>query len=232
MSTYVRVSFIVTVFTILVGLTRVAYGTTLVSSSFDSGIEGWTCTSDCSQESPIFNAIGGNPGGYISAADFGTGDTWYFVAPETFLGDQSLAFGGTLSFDLQFSPMGTSNVEVYDVLLSDGSIELLFSTGQVPALAPDWTSYTVSLQGGDGWRVNSMGGPFASDMQLMTVLSNLERLEIRGEHSNLLDIGGLDNVVLGSARIPEPMTIALWAIGFTGICFMKHRQILASNALI
>lgn len=73
----------------------------VVTSTFDSGADGWTISGDATSGLPIFLATGGNPGGHIEADDSVSGGVWYFQAPSKFPGDLSGAYGELLQFDLR-----------------------------------------------------------------------------------------------------------------------------------
>ena len=72
----------------------------IVQSTFDWSDEGWRVGeffSTVGDGIPTFVAFGGNPGGFIRTTDlFG----WNaFQAPNSFLGDKSSAYGGTLHIE-------------------------------------------------------------------------------------------------------------------------------------
>ena len=127
-----------------------------VKSTFDDGDEGWRVFGDAQGASaePDHNPTGGNPGGYISAADDVTGGTWYWEAPAGFLGDQSEM--GMLSFDLKQSATDRP-FDNDDVVLEGGGTTLMFDTPNNPGT--DWTHYDVPLEAGAGWLNEATGNP-------------------------------------------------------------------------
>ena len=162
----------------------------LASSTFDTDAEGWTVIADA--DGPTHHSTGGNPDGYISAADRGEGGFWYWDAPAKFLGNKASAYGETLRFDLRQSTTELQ-FDADDVVLIGGGITLTFDTPDNPGT--DWTSYSISLTETAGWLNAATGfSPTAPEMQ--AVLADLTALQIRGEFSEGMDIGGLDNVVL------------------------------------
>lgn len=190
-----------------------------VTSTFDTDAEGWSAAGD-SAAPVMWEASGGNPDGNISILDAVTGGVTFFVAPAKFLGDQSLSFGQTLSFDLKQHISGGSNQFDYnDVVLAGGGLTLVMDTADNPTFDA-WTHYSVPLAAGV-WHVDSLGGALASDAQVQSVLGNLSALNIRAEYQTGPDTGYLDNVVL--AAVPEPATSALW-LGGLGLLAWRARR--------
>src|SRR4051812_50196857 len=74
----------------------------IASSTFDANDDGWIANElGGSNNTLTYHATGGNPGGYLNALDIEDGRTWSWVAPAKFLGNDSAAYGGTLTFDLR-----------------------------------------------------------------------------------------------------------------------------------
>jgi hypothetical protein len=168
-----------------------------ILSTFDTNLDGWTITGDAAGLS--FVATGGNPAGRARGADSVAGSTWFFLAPPKFLGNQSAAYGSTLSFDLTQEIIGApAPYNDNDVLLSGAGLTLAFDTPANPTYFPAWASYAVPLTASAGWRVNSINGAPATESQLRSVLANLTALRIRGEYQSGADSGSLDNVRLPS----------------------------------
>lgn len=168
-----------------------------IASRFDSGIDGWSFVADVKEFDWI--PSGGNPGGFLQAVDYAHGDTWYFVAPEKFLGDKSAYIGGTLSFDLKQDPI-TSQFDQSDVLITGGGRTIAFDTEENPGL--DWTSYSVTLDTSTDWRLGDIWGEAASQAEIDAVLADIDSLWIRGEFVTGADTGGLDNVLMTPAASP------------------------------
>ncbi len=170
--------------------------TCFAHSFFDTDDEGWTVTGDAQGGAmqPDYFPDGGNPGGYISAADNVVGGTWYWNAPAKFLGDKSCAYNRALNFDLRQSDL-TAQFTAPDVLLFGAGLVLAFDTPFNPGL--DWTRFSVPLTETAGWRVGALNGPPATQQEFQTVLAALDSLWIRGEFHSGANIGGLDNVTLG-----------------------------------
>jgi gliding motility-associated-like protein len=160
--------------------------------TFDTSTEGWTTNSDGS--APVWEATGGNPGGWISAFDISTGGTWHWVAPPIVLGNVCSAYGALFQFDLKTSENQNNNSKPDVILLSD-NFNLVFNTPSDPN--PTWTHYEVTLREDAGWRINTVNGQVPTKAQFLQVLTNLTGLQIRGEYiSSSEDEGGLDNVLI------------------------------------
>lgn len=176
----------------------IGYAHAQVTSTFDTDQEGWTARDNNSGPTPSYQAAGGNPGGFIQVTDGVAGSATYFVAPSKFLGDRSSSYGRFLRFDLQVSV--TPNSSTAGVQLSGGGLTLVRLLPVLPAVAPQWSSYSFRLDETETWRVGSTTGPIATAAQMQAVLTSLTALWINGEYSTAsLDGGGLDNVILESS---------------------------------
>ena len=197
----------------------------IVASTFDTGVDGWTISGDGT--GPVFEPGAGRPPGDIIGTDQVLGGVWFFNAPAKFLGDQSAALLGSLTFDLSQS-IAIAQFAFDDVVLIGGGLTLAFDTATNPAAFPAFTSYVVPLNAVAGWRLNTIGGPAATPEQLETVLSALTALRIRGEFVNGGDQGRLDNVVLnsdGQAAVPEPTSLALLVMaGLVSLAAVAFRR--------
>ncbi len=167
------------------------------SSSFDTGDEGWLILGDAQggRGDPDFVASGGNPGGHISAKDDAQGGVWFFQAPVAYRGNFSGALGKTLTFDLKQSSL-SSQFDAKDVSLTGGGLTIVVDAGSNPGL--DWTSYSIVLDASAGWTLDALGGTPATQSDILTVLTDLNDMLIRGEYVDGPDTGGLDHVVLNS----------------------------------
>jgi len=164
---------------------------TLVAHDFESPGHGWLVSGDTGQSEPQLHVAGGHPGGYISHVDEAVGETWYFRAPQSVLSALPAAENGTLSYSLKQSADVPSVLDD-DVILVGPAGRLSFRFATSPGTG--WTTFTVKLTAGPGWRWN-WSAP-ASQEQIRSVLANPTSLEIRGEYHTGPDEGALDNVVL------------------------------------
>jgi hypothetical protein len=163
----------------------------LILSSFDTERQGWTSSSnEFAPGTFLFQySEGGNPGGYISTYDLSP-EANFWKAPPIFTGNLTSAYGGELSFELQQTATFNSVNSTNDVILQ-GSDETLFFDISDPGRT--WTSYSIGLSEGTGWRVQSTGEA-ATAAEIQTVLGSLESFEIRAEYSSTFSVVDLDSV--------------------------------------
>ena len=191
-----------------------------ISSDFTFDDEDWVVSGDATSATPDYHATGGNPGGFLSADDTVSGGVWYWDAPAKFLGDQSLALGLTLSFELAQSSV-SSQFNASDVILDGASMSLHFDTANNPGT--DFTPYSIDLTSTAGWRIGSVSGIVPTATEFADVLGDLTRLRIRGEFRSGADTGKLDNVVLATAAIPEASSLA-WMFGLAALALRPRRR--------
>jgi hypothetical protein len=171
-----------------------------VISTFEEGDEGWEISGDAQGEStvPTYEEGAGTPAPSISAVDDVQGGVWYFTAPGKFLADKSAFYGGTLEYDLLQEYSGSPDqFGSNDIVLSGGGMTLTYDHGDASSHPGGgdpgiWTSYTVALAETDAWKKGDGGNPSGSEM--LTVLSDLTELRIRGEYRSGSDTGYLDTV--------------------------------------
>jgi len=162
-----------------------------VETTFDAGNEDWSVINDGS--APTHSISGGVANsGYISSSDLDQGSYWYWNAPAKFLGDMSMAYNGNLSFYLKQS-ITDNQSDQDDVILIGGGLTLVYNTSTNPGL--DWTHYLVPINETVGW-TNKTTGLDATRDQLLSVLSNLQALRIRGEYAAEPNSSSIDNVIL------------------------------------
>ncbi|MGE0385108.1 MAG: laminin B domain-containing protein [Gammaproteobacteria bacterium] len=196
-------------------------GAAMVVSTFDTDADGWTATGDVESQIPVWLAAGGNPGGTIEVDDSTTGGVWYFEAPSKFKGDQSLAHGRTLSFDLYQRGSGPQ-FERADVILQGAGLILELDAGPSPLPLETWQSYSVLLAAASGWTV--AGGAAASDAQMLAVLGDLQRLRIRGEFITGTDFGRIDNVRLDAVPVPPALPLLAGAMAALAAVARRRRS--------
>lgn len=165
--------------------------TVALASAFASDAEGWTIFGD---GSPIEHFPADDTSdGYICSTDQDTGIGWYFQAPESWLGDQSGAYGGSLAYSLR-QPSTQRQYDAPDVILEGGGFTLNYDTSENPG--EDWTEYDVSLREDAGWiRADTRAAPTQDEFQ--AALADVTALRIRGEFINGEDTGCMDYAQLG-----------------------------------
>lgn len=174
---------------------------TRIESTFDEDADGWLVSQNGGSSSPEYYAEDGNPGGHIGDSEAQGGVAWYYQAPFKYLGDREAFYGGTLSFDLR--QMQTDQQfdadlpEDGDIALMSGETTLVYEfRGENSKPETEWTSFEVALSAEADWTNLDSQDPFATEEEFRTVLSDLERLRIRGEYRSGSDESRLDSVTL------------------------------------
>ena len=173
-----------------------------ISSSFDATVDGWIVVDLTQAPGPyttpirtfpaVFDASSGNSGGCIRYTDVFS-DIYCFEAPAKFLGDRSASYGQAFEFDILRQP-GLFNQDA-DVILVGAGMTLVIDAG--PGPTPDvWTHYAVTLSERGGWRKDSLTGAAPTETEFRALLQSLSAIRIRGDHTNGVETGSLDNVVM------------------------------------
>lgn len=174
-----------------------------ISSTFDADADGWTFLNSTTSVPVVHSAAGGNPIGRVTATYSSNTSftTQNWIAPAKFLGNHlARSLGMTLNFDLQQSQAGTTGG--FDVRIESGSAFIYFVLLVKPAVAPAWTSYSLTLDESIAWK-NGAGGATATRDQIISILRNVTSIEIRGTYAtNASYTSGLDNVVLDQRTLP------------------------------
>lgn len=179
--------------------------TVIAASDFENGRDGWYATGDPRCAIPEWRSTGGNPNGRIRTVEQPVGAGNWLIAPPKFLGDQSTAYGGLLSFELAVESQGVQESSHLS-LIGDGLV-LRTTDVETPARWPEWSSYAVELVESGGWVL----GDCAPDIrpptreEFMHVLSTLSALRITTEFGGEGgDRVSLDNVVLTAGPCDLP----------------------------
>ncbi len=182
-----------------------------ITSTFDTDADGWTFLNSTTTLTPNHSTSGGNPAGFISATyssniSFST-QNW--IASAKFLGNQvARSMDMNLRFDIQQSQSGTNSNISGDVRIESGGTAIVYSLPTKPAVAPLWSSYSVKLDETQGWRINTTTGLLATRSQIITALTNITSLEIRGTYAaNASYTSGIDNVILEQRTLQIAPTI-------------------------
>jgi hypothetical protein len=180
--------------------------------TFDSDAQGWRIndltgggnyTTSQGTFAATWNAVGGNPGGFISGRD-PSNFSFMFQAPSSQLGDYSRFLGGKLDFSLQTDLVADYSVDSVIILRGGGSNQTLVSA-IAPQPNPTWTSYSIPLLASQ-FHYDNLGGAIASASDFAAVLSGLNDFLINAEyHNGAEETTGLDSVAF-LAPVPEPST--------------------------
>jgi hypothetical protein len=155
-----------------------------------------------------WNAMGGNPGGYISATDPSI-FTFMFQAPSAQLGDYSQYLGGQLKFSLQ-TDLSTDYMADSVVVFRGGMSNQTLVSAITPAPNSTWTNYSISLFASE-FHYDNLSGATVSETDFASVLSGLNDFLINAEyHNGVAETTGLDSVSFTSA-VPEPSTYGIVA---------------------
>jgi hypothetical protein len=197
----------------------------IASSTFDINAEGWTNGSfdgpTASATAVNYLSTGGNPGGQIQVYD--NYDWNAFLAPSQFLGNQSAAYLGSLTFDVY--DVYVDSVPSPAVMISDGST-FLYSPLTLDSTVggPPFNTLSVQFQASTGWHTDISGSSPATEAEMQTVLAHLQILAIEADWHSGDDDVHLDNVnlVSGASGVPEPAT-GILALG-AGLCLLLAKR--------
>ncbi|WP_296594940.1 laminin B domain-containing protein [Phenylobacterium sp.] len=197
-----------------------AAAATTVTSTFDTGTDGWTFGS--------YLGFSGIPVTYDSVADTITMEHGFggfgFVAPSEYLGGKSDYVGGLLSFDL--ASTATEYAHAPLVALTGNNGKVIFSRwGATPT--PSLQTFSVALNAGAFYTGSptSMSGAVSAEA-FQAIMADLEQVQIFGDWGPGRDRVTLDNVALAdaAAAVPEPATWAMMILGFGAAGTMMRRR--------
>jgi gliding motility-associated-like protein len=192
-----------------------------VTSTFNTDAEGWILRNDGKNITATIthHTTGGNPGGRISG-EVGVDNypAFFWQAPAKFRGNLAYrSFGQTLTFSLQQALVGDNGEyngnyvesQSADIIISNGSQSIYFHTSPKPNLAPNWSTYSVTLSTASAWRTSaSITSGLATNAQIKTVLNNVTSLHIRANYNLTANTLGLSNVSLGQRSIFDPPVVS------------------------
>jgi gliding motility-associated-like protein len=167
-----------------------------ITSTFDTDADGWT-TINATAGDPVYITTGGNPGGFLQAADGVGGVQTTMVAPAKFLGNRIFSYGQFLRFDLKVALASTTSNN--DIEIYGGGTSIVRNL--IPPLpnTTTWTTYSQRLHEDQIWKIGNTGGPVATKEQIKQVLNSVTAIHIGVEYSLTFaatDIGMIDNVIL------------------------------------
>ncbi len=202
-------------------------GADVVSSSFDAGDDGWFISdgnspaNESATFAPEHMVSGGNGGGFITTAINWRG-TAFFVAPGSYLGDQSDKAGGSIVVDRRFvhpdSQADTMQVDyAVDMTMTDGSGSMTLAVDLAVVSLDSWESFEVVLGAGGGW-FHLDSGMAASDAEIAALLGDLGDVRVRGNIRDTFGRVAIDNFGL----VPTPGTLGV--LGFAGLVAARRRR--------
>lgn len=207
------------------GVLAVGSASFAVSSTFDSGLEGWTSEGN-GGNNPVWASTGGNPGGHAVANDLDNG--WSYLKAPASYSAQPAIYGGMLSFDLRHTT-ANNRTPIYKVRvgLVGAGLTLL---NEIAVPTENWVNYGFSLREITGWRKfsdlqqnYSDAAPTPTLSEMQAVLAGINTLVIGADFNNETtmnnDVTYLDNVNLET--VPEPATMMALA---TGIVALARRR--------
>jgi hypothetical protein len=204
-----------------------AHAGVLASSTFDTGLDGWTSNtpSQVTQQ-----PTGGNPGGFMLFTD-ATDDATAVSAPSAFLGNYIALGASSISFDFNvIAETRIDSVSPYSFGLSGpgGSAVWEGATPSTANLPTGWVNLTAAISDAappTGWTVES--GTWAGLLANVNVFQITIEIVTNDQGAPWTDLEGVDNVVLSSASAtgaPEPSTWAMMSLGFAGLGFVGYRR--------
>jgi len=188
-----------------------AQAATTISSTFDTGDEGWRYGGYASATRTAVTYDAATQSVRAAQGISGGG----FVAPTAYLGDKSAYAGGQITFDLAV----TSPIQVpgRPLVILQGAGQTIFAQwGESPGR--DLETFTVALEAANFYVGGpaQMDGPVSAEL-FAAVLADLRMLLIYADWTVGIDRAQLDNVALSArptAAVPEPAAWALMIGGF------------------
>ena len=163
-----------------------------IRSTFNTSPEDWQVGGTNTAVPPDYIPSGGSAGGYVCTSNAVGQTSCSWMAPEDYLGDRLLFYGGVLAFALQQeAPAGEPGT--VQVVLSGAGLTLVIELE--PLSDTGWTTYAVRLQETDAWMNEALQRP-ATQAELISVLSDLDQLIIRVDGGSTGTLVGLDSVLM------------------------------------
>lgn len=172
---------------------------TLYVSQFTNGDDGWTIVNWNGEGTPVTPTW--ENAGYVRGTDVHGDGFWR--APESFRGDWTAAYGGSLSYDVYANGNDWKMNEIY-IVGTAGTLTYWFTNNP----GPQWSTYTAPIGPTAGWQIGmnyDTIGTNATEAEILAVLADVTELRIREEYAWGSDDSGLDNVVLIAGQgVPRP----------------------------
>jgi hypothetical protein len=186
----------------------------IASSTFDTGIDGWTWKTPSSQYS--WQATGGNPGGYIRFDDNKAGPESIIYAPDNYLGDWNSMDVTNLSYEVNVFTTGSVYIVGGHYVWISGPGGSAYWPGPQPNPNLHWRQLNVPISS-DAWVITS--GSWES------ILDDVTELRIGTEWYNNwspFEITGIDNISL-HGTVPLPPAVWLLGTGIVGLAALRRK---------
>lgn len=222
----------------------------IVGSNFLLNHEGWTISGNkASSSSPHYERFsrGALMNFYITGTDdlinvaaAGEPDRslWYFEAPSSFYGNQGIAYGGSIKFNIaafsgDFSKLNDGRVNVIELHCEtcDGPVgkgitlgysidQLRNSPNGIFTGAPK--TITISLNEHGGWLKDSQNSlvPWTKPSQcdMIQVLSRLSKIKILGDWTSWYETVAIDDVQIANTKAQLPLCSMIMPDASVCIC--------------
>ena len=191
----------------------------IITSTFDTDVDGWAKLPGADASSSVqWISSGGNPGGFMRYNEVGAGFIDYVVAPSKFLGDRSLLYGGTFSFDITTNIISSPTNRNDQVRFLGGGLGI---RRQLPnPIVGVWSYRLLELTDTGGW-ISEVTNAAATELEIMTVLGNLTGIHLLTDYRSGSEQPSFDNIRLYTP-IPEPNSASLTVLAAAVI--MRHRR--------
>jgi len=211
-----------------------AQAATVFSFGFDSGLQGWTGATSGTPLNPVWQASGGNPGGYYTVYDntFREGTNYGVIQASTVLSNlPAYVPTSTLSFDVRASnPFNITGLSLAAIWSGRDSQTGQFSFSSYISTEPNAVWQTITIPLSSFTCDQSSTFPCASWSEIANLNIDLTYSGLTGNAPASVSLD-LDNVTLTSG-IPEPSGAPLSLLGIAVMSFVawqRKRRITSSG---
>lgn len=197
---------------VALALAAPAHAATPITSTFDSGTEGWKFGSpDYRNQTPDWDPASASLTKTSGVA------AWGYLASAAYLGDKSEYVGGNLSFDFASDRLDDRYRNRPFLVLNGANNQTIYANwGPIPVSTMSSFSFRLTASNFYKGTSTDITGK-VSDAEFAAIMADLKVLEIFSDWSGNVETTRLDNVVLSGpapGAVPEPGTWALMIVGF------------------